>query len=64
MRIGCNLQVTREWMQEVMGEQYPDDEEEFQSALQNGVVLCHLANKIRPNSIKRVTSDGAILSLD
>lgn len=41
-------------MQEVMGEQFPDDEEEFQNALQNGVVLCNLANKIRPNSIKKV----------
>ena len=41
-------------MQEVMGEQFPDDEEEFQNALQNGVVLCNLANKIRPNSIKNV----------
>ena len=41
-------------MQEVMGEQFPDDEEEFQNALQNGVVLCNLANKIRPNSINKV----------
>lgn len=41
-------------MQEVMGEQFPDEEEAFQNALQNGVVLCQLANKIRPNSIKRV----------
>lgn len=41
-------------MQEVMGEQFPDDEEEFQNALQNGVVICHLANKIKPNSIKKV----------
>ena len=40
--------------QEVMGEQFPDEEEAFQNALQNGVVLCQLANKIRPNSIKRV----------
>lgn len=42
-------------MQEVMEEQYPDDEEEFQNALQNGVVLCNLANKIRPNSIRKVS---------
>ena len=45
-------------MQEVMGEQYPDDEDEFQNALQNGVVLCNLANKIRPNSIRRVSLVG------
>jgi singapore isolate B (sub-type 7) whole genome shotgun sequence assembly, scaffold_23 len=41
-------------MQEVMGEQFPDDEEEFQNALQNGEVICHLANTIKPNSIRRV----------
>lgn len=41
-------------MQEVMGEQFPDDEEEFQNALQNGEVICRLANKIRPNSIRKV----------
>lgn len=37
-----------------MGEQFPDDEEEFQNALQNGEVICHLANTIKPNSIRRV----------
>lgn len=41
-------------MQEVMGVQYPEDEDEFQEALQNGVELCNLANRIRPDSIKRV----------
>ena len=37
-----------------MGEQFPDDEEEFQNTLQNGEVICHLANTIKPNSIRRV----------
>ena len=41
-------------MQEVMGKQYPDDEDEFQELLQNGVELCNLANTILPDSIKRV----------
>ena len=31
------------------------EKEEFQNALQNGVVLCNLANKIRPNSIRKVS---------
>ncbi|OAO14847.1 LIM-type zinc finger-containing protein [Blastocystis sp. ATCC 50177/Nand II] len=53
--------VTREWMQEVMGEQFPDEEEAFQNALQNGVVLCQLANKIRPNSIKRINQGPVFL---
>ena len=41
-------------MQEVMGKQYPDDEDEFQELLQNGVELCNLANTIIPESVKRV----------
>ena len=53
--------VTREWMQEVMGEQFPDDEEEFQNALQNGEVICHLANTIKPNSIRRINRGPVFL---
>lgn len=41
-------------MQEVMGEQFPDDEEEFQNALRNGEVICRLANIIRPGSVRKV----------
>ena len=48
-------------MQEVMGEQFPDDEEEFQNALQNGEVICHLANTIKPNSIRRINRGPVFL---
>ena len=38
-----------------MGEQFPDDEEEFQNALRNGEVICRLANIIRPGSVRKVS---------
>ena len=51
-------------MQEVMGEQFPDDEEEFQEALRNGVVVCNFANKIKPDSIRKVCCARCSLRLD
>ena len=49
-----NLQAQCQcWMEEVIGEPF-DSSLTFALALKNGQLLCQLANKIRPGSIKKI----------
>eukprot|EP01104_Vermistella_antarctica_P000565 TRINITY_DN10718_c0_g1_i1.p1 TRINITY_DN10718_c0_g1~~TRINITY_DN10718_c0_g1_i1.p1 ORF type:complete len:141 (+),score=36.49 TRINITY_DN10718_c0_g1_i1:40-462(+) len=45
----------KDWVQSVTGETISGD---FMEALKNGVVLCNLANKLRPGIVKRVNASA------
>uniref|UniRef100_UPI00398E82A6 calponin-2-like n=1 Tax=Pristiophorus japonicus TaxID=55135 RepID=UPI00398E82A6 len=41
----------RIWIEQITGQQIGDN---FQKGLKNGVILCELINKIKPNSVKKI----------
>eukprot|EP00026_Physarum_polycephalum_P010448 Phypoly_transcript_10612.p1 GENE.Phypoly_transcript_10612~~Phypoly_transcript_10612.p1 ORF type:complete len:126 (+),score=17.90 Phypoly_transcript_10612:109-486(+) len=45
--VGAGLEAEiRAWVEGITGEQFPD--KSFGKSLKNGIILCNLANKIRP----------------
>ena len=45
------LHITFQWIEAVLDEKLPEGD--FAEVLQNGVVLCRLMNKIKPESVKK-----------
>ncbi|XP_038068192.1 calponin-1-like isoform X1 [Patiria miniata] len=44
-------QEAREWIEAVVGEPIQDN---FQEGLKDGIILCKLANKLQPGSVRRI----------
>lgn len=49
------------WVFEVIGEPVPKGD--YEDILKNGVVLCHLINKIAPGSVKKIQERGTNFQL-
>ncbi|XP_076057902.1 muscle-specific protein 20 [Oratosquilla oratoria] len=49
------------WIEAVMGEKLPPGN--LDDVLKDGVVLCHLMNKIQPNSVKKIQTSGGSFKL-
>lgn len=49
------------WIFEVIGEPVPKGD--YEDILKNGVVLCHLINKIAPGSVKKIQERGTNFQL-
>ena len=45
-----------QWIEAVLGEKLPEGD--FAEVLQNGVILCKLMNKIKPDSVKKFKEKG------
>ena len=46
-----------EWMLQ-LGVLSPDEQTDFRSQLRDGVVLCHLANRLHPGIVETVSGEG------
>lgn len=51
-----------EWIGEVLGQTMPKNVS-FEDQLRDGVVLCHLINKICPDSVKKIQTKGTNFQL-
>lgn len=51
-----------DWIDAVLGEKVPRDQP-FEKILKDGVVLCNVANKIKPGSVKRINKKGGNFAL-
>ncbi|ODN02425.1 Muscle-specific protein 20 [Orchesella cincta] len=49
------------WVAEVLGEPLPPGQ--FEDVFKDGVVLCHLINKLAPNSVKKIQAKGTNFQL-
>lgn len=47
----ANVKEVKEWMESVLGTKLENFE--FGSSLKSGVVLCQVANKLKPNSVPK-----------
>ena len=52
--LGSGLEGCRAWIEAVVGEPFSDDD--FATALKDGVMICKLINKIKPKSVKKINS--------
>lgn len=51
-----------DWIERVIGEKIPRDQP-FEKVLKDGVILCKLANKYMPGSVKRINAKGSNFQL-
>ena len=51
-----------DWIERVNGEKIPRDQP-FEKVLKDGVILCNLANKYIPGSVKRINKKGSNFQL-
>ncbi|KAL1139357.1 hypothetical protein AAG570_006341, partial [Ranatra chinensis] len=54
-------QEVLDWIEKVLGEKLPN--QPYEDVLKDGVVLCHLMNKLQPNSIKKIQNKGTNFQL-
>lgn len=47
----------QEWIESIIGEKFPAGQ--YEDFLRDGVVVCKLINKIKPNSIAKINESGA-----
>ncbi|CAF3080601.1 unnamed protein product [Rotaria socialis] len=54
-------QAVREWIESIIGEKFPTDD--YEEALHDGIILCKLMNKLKPNSISKIHATGGPMKL-
>merc|ERR1712212_1229122 len=62
--VGRNKELEAEvmqWISDVLGEPLPKGA--LEDVLKDGVILCHLMNKIQPNSVKKIQTSGGSFKL-
>ena len=52
----------REWIEQIIGEKFPAGVS-YEDALKDGIILCKLMNKLKPNAVAKITTKGGGFAL-
>jgi hypothetical protein len=55
-------QEAQQWIEAVIGEKFPAGVS-YDDALKDGIILCKLINKLKPNSVPKITTKGTGFAL-
>jgi len=60
----CRTVQVKNWLEAIFQDKFGDTPDEFINRLKDGSLLCELANRIQPNSIKKIHKKSDKFSLD